>query len=195
MKDGISHGHDTDTSPRARRLAARDAAAQQGTVVGAPDRRLSLEASAGPQISYVGSTVSAALGFAPTRRLTLLVSLERSHVRDEIDRYEDGYGFERGGTEVFVSAELRYAFLADRRVSPYGMGGAGRGISRPSVNEFFPEANERNIQAIYYGAGVRMPLGPRLDAFVDARVIMVLEAASDYFGVRLPVRGGVAWRF
>jgi hypothetical protein len=178
-------------------LAAPGAAAQDRTDARSvtPERRLSLEAAAGPQIGYVGTTLSAAFGFAPTRRLTLLVSVERSHVRDDIDVFVDGYAFERGGTEVSVSAEVRFAFLADRRVSPYVVGGAGRGISRPSVNEFFPEPNERNIQVIYYGAGVRMPLGPRLDAFVDGRVIMALEARSDYFGVRFPVRGGLAWRF
>jgi hypothetical protein len=173
-------------------LAIHEAAAQDRPE--APERRLSVEAAAGPQISYVGSTVSAAFGFAPSRSLTLLLSVERSHVRDEIERFDDGYAFERGGTEVFVSAEVRYAFLARRRVSPYVVGGTGRGISRPSVNEFFPDANERNIHVIYYGAGVRMPLGPRIDAFADARVIMAAEAASDYFGVRLPVRGGITWR-
>jgi hypothetical protein len=51
-------------------------------------------------------------------RFTLVVSAERSYGRDEIDRYEDGYAFERGGTEQFVSVELRYAFLPSRRVSP-----------------------------------------------------------------------------
>jgi len=160
-----------------------------------PDRRLSLEVAAGPQMAYVGSTVSAAFGFAPTRSLTLLISVERSHIRDEIDRFDDGYGFERGGTETWVSAEGRYAFFARRRVAPYLVGGTGRGISRPSVNEFFPDANERNIQVIYYGAGARVPLGPRFDAFVDGRIIMQLEGKSDYFGVRFPVRGGIALRF
>jgi hypothetical protein len=172
-------------------VAAQDRAASSGT----PHRRLSLETAAGPQISYVGTTLSAAFGFAPTRRLSLLVSVERSHVQDEIEQFDDGYAFERGGTETFVSGELRYTFLAGRRVSPYVVGGTGRGISRPTVNEFFPEPNERNIQVIYYGAGVRVPLTPRFDAFVDARIIMAVEATSDYFGVRLPVRGGIAWRF
>ena len=159
------------------------------------ERRLSVEAAAGPQVAYVGSTVSAAFGFAPARNLTLLVSVERSHVRDKIEQFDDGYAFERGGWEMFVSGELRYAFLADRRVSPYVSGGAGRGISRPSVNEFFPDPNERNIHVIYYGAAARVPLGPRLDAFADARFIQAHEAKSDYFGVRFPVRGGITWRF
>ncbi|MCC7043128.1 MAG: hypothetical protein IT183_04655, partial [Acidobacteria bacterium] len=102
-------------------VAAHGAAAQDRAepLPGAPHHRLSLEAAAGPQISYVGSTLSAAFGFAPSRNVTVLVSVERSHVRDEIEQFEDGYAFERGGTEVFVSAELRYAFLVDRRVSPY----------------------------------------------------------------------------
>ena len=124
-----------------------------------------------------------------------LVTVERSHIRDEIERFDDGYGFERGGTETWVSAEGRYAFFARRRVAPYLVGGTGRGISRPSVNEFFPDANERNIQVIYYGAGVRVPLGRRFDAFVDGRIIMQVEGKSDYLGVRFPVRGGIAWRF
>ena len=70
------------------------------------------------------------------------------------------------------------------RVSPYFVGGMGRGRSRPSVNEFFPEPNEKNISAIFYGGGVRMPLTPRIDTFVDGRFIMTLEGASDYFSVR-----------
>jgi hypothetical protein len=177
-------------------LSAGGAAAQDraAAVADAPERRMSLEGAAGLQVYYRGSMQSVAFGFAPTRSLTLLVSAERSYVRDTIERYEDGYGFERGGTEQFVSAELRYAFFLKKRVSPYVLGGTGRGISRPTVNEFFPHKNERNIHVVYYGGGVRIPVRPRLDAFVDTRLIMSLEAKSDYFGVRYPVRAGIAWR-
>lgn len=174
-------------------MATHGAAAQDRAQP--PQRRVSVEAAAGPQVAYVGSTVSAAVGFAPTRNLTVLVAVERSQVRDKIEQFADGYAFERGGWEMFVSGELRYAFLADRWVSPYVVGGAGRGISRPSVNEFFPHPNERTIQVIYYGAGARVPLGPRFDAFVDGRFIMAVESKTDYFGVRFPLRGGIAWRF
>jgi hypothetical protein len=178
-------------------LSAGEAAAQDrtGAASNAPERRLSLEGAAGLQVYYRGSMQSVAFGFAPTRSLTLLVSAERSYIRDTIERYEDGYAFERGGTEQFVSAELRYAFFLSKRVSPYVLGGTGRGISRPNVNEFFPHNNDRDIHVFYYGAGVRIPVRPRLDAFVDTRFIMALEAKSDYFGVRFPVRAGIAWRF
>src|SRR5262245_58581462 len=122
-------------------LAAAEAAPQDRTAAasGVSQRRLSVEGAAGLQVYYRGSMQSVAFGFAPTRKFSLLVSLERSHVRDEIEQFEDGYAFERGGTEEFVSAELRYAFLPRKRASPYVLGGAGRGRSRPNVNEFFPD--------------------------------------------------------
>lgn len=178
-------------------LSVGKAAAQDppATSSGPTERRLSLEGAGGVQISYRGSLQSAAFGFAPTRSLTILMSVERSYVRDEIDQYENGYDFERGGTELFVTGGVRYAFLASKRVSPYVSGGMGRGISRPNVNEFFPDKKERNIHVIFYGGGVRIPVRPWLDAFVDARIIMEVEARSDFFAVRLPVRAGVAWRF
>ena len=175
--------------------AASSAQERPGAAPVAPTPRFSLEGAAGPQVYYRGSMQSIAFGFAPTRSLTLLVSVERSYVADEIERYEDGYASERGGTEQFVSVGLRYAFFPRKRVSPYVLGGTGRGISRPNVNEFFPDKKERGIQVLYYGGGVRIPIRPRLDAFVDARLIMAVEARSDYLGVRYPVRAGVAWRF
>lgn len=175
-------------------LSAAETAAQVPASA-EPDRRLSLEGAAGLQVYYRGDMQSVAFGFAPARKLTLLISAERSFVRDEIEMYDDGYAFERGGTEQFVSGELRYAFFTDRRVSPYVLGGAGFGVSRPSVNEFFPDRNDRSIHVFYYGVGVRIPIRPRLDAFVDTRFIMAVEAKTDYFGVRYPVRAGLAWRF
>lgn len=178
-------------------LSAGAASAQEGVGAAAvtPPLQVSLEGAAALQVHYHGSTQSIALGLAPGRSLTLLLSAERSYVADRIERYEDGYSSERGGTEHFFSAGVRYAFLPARRVSPYALGGIGRGISRPTVNEYFPDTKKRDIQMLYYGGGVRVAVRPRLDAFVDARLIMAVEARSDYFAVRLPVRAGLAWRF
>ena len=161
----------------------------------APAPRFSAEGAAGVQTAYHGSTQSVAFGWSPTRRLTLLVSAERSHVADKIEQFADGYASERGATEQFLGVGLRYAFFPDNRISPYAMGGMGRGISRPNVNDYFQDEKRRGIQVVYYGGGVSIPLRPRLDAFVDARFIMLVEAKSDYFGARLPVRAGVAMRF
>lgn len=176
-------------------VPASAARAQEGAQTTAPEPRWTVEGAAGLQVYYDGSAQSVAFGFSPNRSLTVLVSAERTHIQDRVALYEYGYSAERGGTEQFVTGGVRYAFLTRRRVSPYVLGGIGRGISRPNVNEFFPDRKERNIHVLYYGGGVRIPVGPRFDAFVDARFIMSAEAATDYFGVRMPVRAGIAWRF
>jgi hypothetical protein len=177
-------------------FSAATAAAQDrasGSPVAARPR-FSLEGSAGIQTGYGGSMQSLAFGFAPTRSLTLLVSAERSHIPGKVEGFVDGYSVERGGTEQFVSAELRCAFLPGKRVSPYVLGGGGRGISRPNVNAYFPNAVKHDIQVAYYGAGVRIPIQSRLEAFVDTRFIVTGNEVADT-GIYFPVRAGLAWRF
>jgi Outer membrane protein beta-barrel domain len=159
-----------------------------------PQPRWSIEAAGGLQLGYTGTIVSAAFGFAPTRSLTLLVGAERSRTDDEITVYPDGYAAERGGVVEFVSAELRYAFFSTRRVSPYVVIGTGRGMERPNVNAVFPYGVDRKIVAIYYGAGARIPIHRRLDAFADWRLIVTGDDASE-MAVLGPVRAGVAFRF
>jgi hypothetical protein len=174
----------------AQALAASAASAQSAV----PQSRWSLEAAGGVQGDLNGTIVSAALGFAPTRSLTLVVGAERSRADDEVTYYPDGYSATRGGVVEFVSAELRYAFFATRRVSPYLVIGTGRGMERPNVNELFPFGVDRRIVAIYYGAGARVPVHRRLDAFADWRLIVTGDDASE-MAVLGPVRAGVALRF
>ena len=176
-------------------LSASAARSQDRQGAGHPEPRWTIEGAAGFQTYYDGSAQSVAFGFAPSRSLTVLVSGERSHVQDRVALYEYGYSAERGGTEQFVSAGVRYAFFARKRFSPYLVGGIGRGTSRPNVNDTFPDKKVRDIQVLYYGGGVRIPIGQQFDALVDARLMMAVEAKSDYFGVRMPVRAGIAWRF
>lgn len=167
------------------------AASAQGAV---PQPRWSIEAAGGLQPGHTGTIVSAAFGFAPTRSLTLLLGAERSRTEDEIRFYPDGYSSERGGVVEFVSAELRYAFFSTRRVSPYVVIGTGRGMERPNVNDRFPYGVDRRIAAIYYGAGARVPIHRRLDAFADWRLIVTGDDASE-MAVLGPVRAGIAFRF
>lgn len=171
-------------------VSATPAAAQSV----APQPRWSLEAAGGVQGDLNGTIVSAAFGFAPTRSLTLLIGAERSRTDDEITYYSDGYSATRGGVVEFVSAELRFAFFSRRRVSPYLVIGTGRGMERPNVNEAFPYGVDRRIVAIFYGAGARVPVHRRLDAFVDWRLIVTGDDASE-MAVLGPVRAGVALRF
>ena len=170
------------------------AASAQDAAGGAPQRRWSIEAAAGVQLDYTGTIQSVAFGFAPTRSLTLLFGAERSRTEDEIDFYPDGYASERGGLVEFVSAELRYAFFANKGISPYAVVGTGRGVERPNINEFFPHGVDRKIVVIYYGAGARIPLHRRFDAFADWRLIITGDDAAE-MAVLGPVRAGVAFRF
>ena len=169
-------------------LWAQDAAG------GAPRLRWSIEGAAGVQLDYTGTIQSVAFGFAPTRSLTLLISAERSRTEDEIEYYADGYASERGGLVEFVSAEVRYAFFAHKRVSPYAVVGAGGGVERPNVNEFFPYDSDSTIVVIYYGGGARIPIHRRLDAFADWRLIITADDGAE-MAVLGPLRAGIAFRF
>jgi hypothetical protein len=170
------------------------AAAAQDTAGNAPRLRWSGEAAAGVQLLYTGTVQSVAVGFAPTRSLTVLLGAERSRTEDKIRIYPDGYSAERGGLVEFVSAEVRYAFLANRRVAPYVVGGIGRGVERPNVNELFPYGVDRNMVAVYYGGGARIPIHRRLDTFVDWRLIIMGDDAAE-MAVVGPVRAGISVRF
>lgn len=176
-------------------LSVAEAVAQDPAAAAGREPKFSIEGSAGFQLSYRGTAQTVAFGVSPNRNLTILISATRLTVRDKIQQFNDGLSAERGSTDLFVSGEVRYAFLAGRRVSPYVAGGMGRGISRPNISEFFPDVKERQIHLIQYGGGVRIPMTPRLDAYIDTRFIMAVEAATDYFAVRMPVRAGLAWRF
>ena len=173
-------------------LSAVAASAQNAA--GRPELRWSIEGAAGVQLSYTGTMQSIAFGFAPSRSLTLLIGAERSRTEDEIEFFPDGYASERGGEVEFVSVELRYAFFANKRVSPYGVIGTGGGVERPNVNEFFPYGVNRSIFVLYYGGGARIPLHRRLDAFTDWRLIVTADDGSE-MAVLGPLRVGIAFRF
>jgi hypothetical protein len=75
-----------------------------------------------------------------------------------------------------------------------GLVGTGRGVERPNVNEYFPYGVDRTIVVIYYGAGARVPIHRRLDAFADWRLIITGDGAAE-MAVLGPLRVGVAFRF
>ena len=175
--------------------AAQDANATRPAVA---EPRWSIEAAAGIQTDYGGTIQSVAFGFAPTRSLTLLISAERSRIDFEFKQYPDGYSALRGGKVEFVSAEVRYAFFSRARVAPYALFGKGRGVSNPTVNEFFPGPARHDIDAVYFGAGARVPVHRRLDAFADMRIIVTVSTSGtsrSEMGIHGPLRAGLAWRF
>ena len=113
------------------------------------------------------------------------IGAERSRTEDEIEFYP-----ERGGLVEFVSAEGRDAFFANKRVSPYVVGGAGRGVERPNVNEFFPHGVDRPIVMIYYGGGAHS----RPPAPADWGFVITGDDAAE-MAVLGPLRAGIRFRF
>jgi len=175
-------------------LVPRGAAGQTPGAAEPELKRLSIQVGAGPLPQTGGHNLSASLGFSPLSRLDLLVTVERTHVPFQRDTFSDGYSLTRGGTLTAVSGEVRVSLLPPHRVSPYGFAGAGGGISRPTVNEAFPNPIENDLFVLYFGAGLRVPIGNGFSAFGDARAMMALEGDDGIMGL-WPVRVGLAWRF
>ena len=91
------------------------------------------------------------------------------------------------------AAELRVTLLGRDRITPYGLAGFGAGVSRPNVNELFPERHTNDVRAVFFGGGIQVPLRERLILFADARMIVGEEAGE--LLAAAPLRVGVAWRF
>lgn len=156
--------------------------------------RFSVQVSGGPLLKSGGHTVSAAFGFSPISRVDLVVSVERAHLPFQRDTFGDVFSITRGGTLTAVSGEVRASVFPPHRVSPYGVAGIGGGVSRPTVNDAFPDPVENDLRVVYFGGGVRVPLRGGLSVFGDARAMLALEGSDGISGV-WPVRAGVAWRF
>ena len=156
--------------------------------------RFSVQVGAGPLLKSGGHTVSAALGFSPVSRVDLVVSVERNQLPFQRDTFSDGFGITRGGTLTSVSGEVRASVFPPHRASPYGFAGLGAGVSRPTVNDTFPDPVENGLRVVYFGGGVRVPIRNGFSLFGDARVMLTLEGGDGLLGV-WPVRAGLAWRF
>lgn len=95
---------------------------------------------------------------------------------------------------TFVGGELRLAVLPADRVSPYAIVGIGAGVSHPNVNAEFPDRVTNDLRVVYFGGGLRVPLGRRFSLLGDVRAMLALEGDEGLLAV-WPVRAGVAWRF
>lgn len=151
----------------------------------------------GHNLSYgldPGLSLAARVGFVATPRLDVLIEVNRTHRPSQfrVDGFGDVSGF-RGGTLTLAAGELR-AHLFDRgRVGPYGILGFAAGISRPNVNDVFPDRKTNGVRAMVVGGGVHAPLSRALSVFADGRIFVGGEAGE--FLIVLPVRGGIAWSF
>jgi hypothetical protein len=156
---------------------------------------LVVQGSAGPTLTDGGYSVAANVGFSPLSRLTVLFGVEQTHLfsRFTSDGRGGGNAF-RGGTLTFASAELRATLLGRDRTSPYVFGGYGHGVSRPNVNERFPNEVTNTARVLFVGGGIQVPVRDRINIFGDVRLAFGTEG-NDGIIAFVPVRVGVAWRF
>ena len=171
-------------------LVSPAVAAAQETGIG-----VSVQGAAGSHLGDGGDTQSIGLGIWFDERFGVVVNAERSHVPTDVTFYDDGYAATRGGTTRFVSGEFRYVPITYKRLSPYVLVGAGRGVSRPNVNEFFPNPVSHDVMLVFPGFGVRVLLTEHLSAFADARFMFQSREGEPDAGGFGPIRAGLAWRF
>jgi hypothetical protein len=150
--------------------------------------------SAGPTITDAGHSFAAGAGFSPTSRLTFLASFERTHLSTQTSFDGQVFSAFRGGTLSIGTAELRVTPLGRSRFGPYGLAGFAAGVSRPNVNEQFPDPVTNDVRALFVGGGVQVPLGARLAAFGDVRMLFGSEGIEGIVAVA-PVRAGITFRF
>ena len=165
-------------------------AAGQGTGI-----RVSVEGAIGSHLGDGGDAQSLSLGVSFGERFGVVVNAERSAVPTHVTFRDNGYDASRGATTRFVSGEFRYVPVTWKRLSPYVIAGVGRGVSRPNVNEFFPDRVTHTVTLQFPGAGVRVLVTDHLSAFADIRFMFQSRRGEPDAGGFGPVRGGFAWRF
>jgi hypothetical protein len=92
-----------------------------------------------------------------------------------------------------VSGEVRVGLWPAERVTPYALAGLGAGMSRPTVNEVYPDRVTNNVRFMFFGGGVHVPLRERLSLLGDVRLLVGAEAGETL--AMIPVRVGIAWHF
>lgn len=157
--------------------------------------QVSVQGAFGTNADIAGNTQSLSVGFTPGDRVSLLVSAERIHLPTAVTQHENGSSATRGGTTTFVSGEVQVVPVRFGRVAPYALAGAGGGVSRPNVNDIFPDPITNNAALLFFGGGIRVSATARLSLFTDVRFVLQSERQGSGVFLFVPVRAGLAWRF
>ena len=171
-------------------VASAEASGDEGSE---SPHRLNVNVAAGSHLHEGGNLQAVSLGYTQWRGLTVLLNVERNHVATRIRRYPNGFSAARGGTLTFLSGEVRYAVWHHKRVSPFGFAGVGYGLSRPNVNDLFPNRVTNTADVVYVGGGMSFQPTDRLGVWADAK--FQLMAGRQEIGALRSVRAGVTWRF
>lgn len=160
----------------------------------ASGQSFSLQGSVGPTLVDTGHSLAAGIGFSPGSHVSILFDVERTHLSSRLRTDgRDGVAGFRGGALTLGSAQVHVALRGRDRIGPYGLAGFAAGVSRPHVNELFPDRVTNDVRAIFFGGGIHVPLKARISLFADGRM-MIGEEAGELLAVA-PIRAGVAWRF
>ena len=151
--------------------------------------------SAGPTLSDRGYSLAAGLGFSPSSRLTLMASVDRTHLPSRRKVYPGSFSEFRGGTVTLAAAEVQVSLLGRDRIGPYGLAGFATGVSRPNVTAVFPDRVSHRVGAPFLGGGIQVPLRNRLRLVADARLMLVIGTEADSLFAIAPLRAGLAWDF
>jgi hypothetical protein len=152
-----------------------------------------VQGAAGATVVDTGYSLAAGLGVSPSRHFDIVAAVERTHLASRVETQRGVVSGFRGGTLTLGTAELRVSPFGRSRVAPYGVVGFAAGVSRPNVNDLFPNPVTNDVRAMFFGGGVHLPAGERFGVFADARMTIGTEA-GELLAV-VPIRGGVAWRF
>ena len=153
-----------------------------------------LQGSAGPTLVDSGYSLAGGIGYSATSRLAVLFDIERTHLSSRLSSDgRGGFSGFRGGTLTLGSAQLRVTPFGRDRVGPYGLVGFAAGVSRPNVNELFPDPVTNDVRAMFFGGGIHVPIKERVSFFADGRMMIGAEAGESL--AVAPIRAGVAWRF
>jgi len=155
--------------------------------------QVSFQGGVGTNLNGGGNSQSLAGGFWVADRVGFLVGAERIHLPTEVNTDDNVSSATRGGTTTFISGEVRWLPFTSTRVSPYLLAGAGRGTSRPNVNDIFPDPVTNDATVVFSGGGIQAPITEHLSVFGDMRFMIHIERDSPY--LFLPIRGGLVWRF
>ena len=153
-----------------------------------------LNGAAGPTLVDTGHSLAVGGGFSPASHLDVLVDFERTHLSSRLESDgRGGFSGFRGGTLTLAAAEVRVSVRGRDRVGPYGLAGFAAGVSRPTVNQLYPDPVTNNVRALFFGGGVQVPIRQGFGLFADGRM-MLGEEAGELLAVA-PIRAGIAVRF
>jgi len=165
-------------------------AAGQGTGMS-----VSVQGAVGTNLGDGGDSEAVSVVVLFRERFGFVINAERSHIPTDVTFFENGYSASRGGTVTSVSGDFRYVPVTYKGVSPHVTVGFGLGVSRPNVNEFFPNRIEHNVILQFFGGGVSVRMTEHVSAFADFRVVALHRRGEPDAGIFGPIRGGLAWRF